>query len=396
VEFGAALVVYKETMGEKLSHSSTCTVDKVKEKTISYFQANYPNLLPRLQELINAHFEFLYWTGPKLSISRRTDDHRFFSKHNMNTPVMTKRRPLRDFIDAPLYPPVSYDDKENGEGLTKSPPRGTTDLSHRSPQPQDSTEGSTLAARNPQEVDGMANGGGGSNPDSSDPFHVGSQKQTARAGRSRMVHFQQADDDGGGYDHGFFGKKALAVGWPAQLSPENSRAILVRESSKLQGSYSEKQTDDLEDPMDVDSESVGGDDDDGSPGTHSSPISSRAGSIERPQEELEAAVIEEGDFPARNLRRGPRQVRDLETGRFPSHPKPDGGKKAGPLKGKPPTAKSQKGEGGKGKGFNSSEPNQSSKGKKRPAEAPAESSQGAKRPKASKGSGSKTSLHKKN
>jgi len=387
VEFGAALVVYKETMGEELVRSKTCTVDKVKEKTVSYFQANYPNLLPRLQELIDARFEFLYWTGPKLSISRRTDDHRFFSRDRMNSPAMTKQRPLRDFIDALLYSSVSYSltDKENGESpkaeLDGSVVRGTTDVSPSGPQRKDSTVGSALAASNFREGDDIPGEEGGSDVDSPDPFCASFHKQRAGA-----IHFPQVDDDGDDHDNGLGNKKGQA-----QLDSENSGT--VRGSSKFGQSYSQKQWDGL-DVMDVDSQWEGGDGNDAPSVIPSSPVSNPAGSVES-QREVEAAVNEQ-NVPARNLRRGPRQVRDSKTGLFRSQPQLDDTDKEGPSKQKPPAAKSKKGKGGGGKGSKSKSPleppnnpsgkpwtqKQSGKGKKHVAEAPMEPSKGAKRCKA--------------
>src|SRR5215510_3099000 len=107
VEFGAALVVYRQEMDGKFSHSLACTPEKVKEKTISFFETHYPNLIPRLHQLIEARFEFLYWTGPRLSITPRTDQHRFFLRDHQNTHSMKLNKPLEDFIDAPLYPSPS-------------------------------------------------------------------------------------------------------------------------------------------------------------------------------------------------------------------------------------------------------------------------------------------------
>jgi hypothetical protein len=121
VELAAALVVYKEAMDGAFGHSHPITADKVKGKVISFFKDNYPNLLPRLHVLIKSRQELLYWSGPELSIVQRTDQHRFFSQNRKNTAAMKMNRPLRDFIDAPLYPVVV----SNNSGRLTMPPSGS-------------------------------------------------------------------------------------------------------------------------------------------------------------------------------------------------------------------------------------------------------------------------------
>jgi len=97
VEFAAAVVVYKEDMEGNFTHSLAITPEKVKAKTLLFFEGNFPDLIPRLQALIHAHMEFLYWTGPQLSITLRTDQHQYFSHECQNTPAMeTLQRKLSD------------------------------------------------------------------------------------------------------------------------------------------------------------------------------------------------------------------------------------------------------------------------------------------------------------
>ena len=77
---------------------------KVRDKTKTFFQHNYPELLPRLVELIEARTEYLYWTGPKIAIHQRSMQSCFFRQQRLNTATMKKKAPHRDFADQPLYP----------------------------------------------------------------------------------------------------------------------------------------------------------------------------------------------------------------------------------------------------------------------------------------------------
>jgi hypothetical protein len=104
VEFAAAVVVYKEDMEGTVPKVPGCTAVKVREKTTSFFRRNYPELLPRLEELIEARTEYLYWTGPKIAIQQRTVQSRFYHQQRLNTAMMNKKAPQREFADQPLYP----------------------------------------------------------------------------------------------------------------------------------------------------------------------------------------------------------------------------------------------------------------------------------------------------
>lgn len=93
VEFAAAVIVYKQAEWAKTPRRGSlkkCTAESVQEKTKHVFQSNFPELLPCLQKLVKDKVEFLYWTGPPITI------------------LCTGTRPkkdmqLRDFEDRPIY-----------------------------------------------------------------------------------------------------------------------------------------------------------------------------------------------------------------------------------------------------------------------------------------------------
>ena len=102
VEFAAAVVVYKEDMST-VCKTPGCSSVKVRDKMVSLFQANHPELLPKLLSLIEARAQYLSWQGPTLSIVRRTADHSIFRHRKLNTHVMTANAPLWDFTDFQLF-----------------------------------------------------------------------------------------------------------------------------------------------------------------------------------------------------------------------------------------------------------------------------------------------------
>jgi len=104
-----SLLVFRRSLVEfaaAVTDSPESTAEDVEEKTTSFFEANYPELLSRFHDLVKKGFKYLYWTGPKLSIARRTDSHRVFYQARRNTPATRQRRPLQDFADTPLHPLV--------------------------------------------------------------------------------------------------------------------------------------------------------------------------------------------------------------------------------------------------------------------------------------------------
>jgi hypothetical protein len=102
VEFAAAVVVYKEDMST-VRKITGFPPSKVKDKMVAVFQTNYPELLPKLHSLIKNRVQYLYWTGPKISITERIHDHLLFLHRKSNTPMMINNAPQQDFSDSPLY-----------------------------------------------------------------------------------------------------------------------------------------------------------------------------------------------------------------------------------------------------------------------------------------------------
>jgi hypothetical protein len=83
VEFAAAVVAYKEEKHPDASRAGPgCDARAVKAKMCSLFEANFPHLLPCLLRLVDERVTDMQWTGPPLSIARRSqpsENREFFS-----------------------------------------------------------------------------------------------------------------------------------------------------------------------------------------------------------------------------------------------------------------------------------------------------------------------------
>jgi len=110
VELAATIIVYKEDMESAGHKIPGCSFVKVKDKMVTLFQSNYPELLPKLHSLMESRVESLDWTGPSISITRRTVDHRV--SHRRGPTTTPRHKPLRDFIDSPIY--IAADDASEG------------------------------------------------------------------------------------------------------------------------------------------------------------------------------------------------------------------------------------------------------------------------------------------
>jgi hypothetical protein len=114
VEFAAAIIVYKRAEWAKTPRRGLlrkCTAEIVQEKIVHVFDLNFPELLPCLRKLVEDKAEFLYWTGPPLSIhyngGQRTDPQ------------------LRDFEDRPIYLEDADEGMGNGDGNSKGKEKET-------------------------------------------------------------------------------------------------------------------------------------------------------------------------------------------------------------------------------------------------------------------------------
>jgi hypothetical protein len=72
VETAAALFVYKNRTSHTVSHSPKCTVKSVQHAIISHLYADYPYLLPLYHLLVEQKHKNFSWTGPAISIRRRS------------------------------------------------------------------------------------------------------------------------------------------------------------------------------------------------------------------------------------------------------------------------------------------------------------------------------------
>lgn len=126
LEFAAAVVVYKEDMHAARKIPS-CSPVKVKEKMLSLFRSNYPELLPKLQSLIHRRAQYLYWTGPTISISRRTKEYCCFRRRKSNTPAMVRNKPLCDFADFLVYDADGHGAPTKDDTLLEEPIQVTMD-----------------------------------------------------------------------------------------------------------------------------------------------------------------------------------------------------------------------------------------------------------------------------
>jgi hypothetical protein len=94
VEFAAAVIAYKQQRAARELDPEIqlgCTAEAVKGKVVSFFESNYPELLPCLHRLVKKGAVFLYWTGPKITIKRRSGQ--------------SRNPDLVDFRDQPIYLP---------------------------------------------------------------------------------------------------------------------------------------------------------------------------------------------------------------------------------------------------------------------------------------------------
>jgi hypothetical protein len=118
VEFAAAVVVYKEDMESAGHKIQGCLSTKVKDKMVTLFRLNYPELLPKLLSLIDSRAEYLYWTGPSISITSYTDAYDVFRRR---AGKMVKNKPLRDFTDFPIYVDDGNESPEEEDSIPEEP-----------------------------------------------------------------------------------------------------------------------------------------------------------------------------------------------------------------------------------------------------------------------------------
>jgi hypothetical protein len=117
VEFAAAVIVYKKSVkGAGYPKIEGCTRYQVERKMISLFEANYPELLPCLHERVKEENEYLYWTGPPITI--RPFDKKLDRRRGFHGQVQPKNCRQMDFDDKPIFLENTMADND-----PKPPPR---------------------------------------------------------------------------------------------------------------------------------------------------------------------------------------------------------------------------------------------------------------------------------
>ena len=105
VEFAAAIIVYKRSVkGAAYPKVKGCTKYQLEQKMINLFKSNYPELLPALRALVAKEHEFMYWTGPPITI-RPVEK----GDHTRRTKWVETMKAVRqlDFDDNPIFLPAA-------------------------------------------------------------------------------------------------------------------------------------------------------------------------------------------------------------------------------------------------------------------------------------------------
>lgn len=139
VEFAAAIIVYKQATWAKTPRRGLlrkCTAEAVQEKIIHVFQSNFPELLPCLRKLVEDKVEFLYWTGPPLSIQYND--------------VRRRDPKLRDFEDRPIYLGDAHNGAGNGNSKGKEEETASNNLLGYAHKDLDGDQNREVAVETPE------------------------------------------------------------------------------------------------------------------------------------------------------------------------------------------------------------------------------------------------------
>jgi len=119
VEFAAAVMVYKRSVnGMNIPKVEGCTRYQMEKKMLALFESNYPELVPTLHGLVEQEWQFLYWTGPAITIRPRDKGDRM-----RRTKKIERIKYIRqlDFDDRAIFLPVdkdeAADDKDEDEDV---------------------------------------------------------------------------------------------------------------------------------------------------------------------------------------------------------------------------------------------------------------------------------------
>lgn len=98
VEFAAAVVVYKREKYDVAPEELGGSAIEMEADMKDLFRSNHPELLPCLERLIKEDAQYLYWTGPSITIRRRGLDDIYSS----SAPGPEAKKTL-DFMDTKIF-----------------------------------------------------------------------------------------------------------------------------------------------------------------------------------------------------------------------------------------------------------------------------------------------------
>lgn len=117
VEFAAAVTVYKRRAYTiNCPKVEGCTKYAMEKKMIALFQSNYLELLPALRKLVDEEWQFMYWTGPSITVrAREKNDH--IQRRKKVDPM--KHMLQLDFDDRMIFLPPALTDEVDEDGDVK-------------------------------------------------------------------------------------------------------------------------------------------------------------------------------------------------------------------------------------------------------------------------------------
>jgi hypothetical protein len=104
VEFAAAVIVYKQKKSDVAPEELGGKADELRANMNDLFRSNHPELLPCLERLVKNEAQHLYWTGPSITIRRRTLD----DIYSRNSQAVKGNKTL-DFQDCQIFPSIDED-----------------------------------------------------------------------------------------------------------------------------------------------------------------------------------------------------------------------------------------------------------------------------------------------